>query len=351
MSKQLSLLLAPLILGATPLVLAAQDISYTTTTRAEFGGALGRVMRVVPGGTDPTVETTSIHERLMRVDHDESSTIMEMESLSFTFLNHTDRTYWTMDWSDAGAMWEQSARVNMPERERSVYVDDENRRTVTYETSFDVDRTGDRERINGYMAERVFFTLTIDATEEYAANPDSVVGGTMVLLTEMWISDEFPAYEALMEMRPGGQVNANANPMALQYDPRIGSALQRLQEEMDGLDGLSMKTVSHFVIVPMELDFDRDAVLRDADRSLMADVAGAVVSGAAGAVRRGLGGLTRGLFGRRSEPERPAPQQAVIMRVTAEIHDVSEAPLDPGIFVRPENYQARDVFSGMDANN
>lgn len=349
MPKPLSLLLAPLILGATPLVLAAQDISYTTTTRAEFGGALGRIMRLVPGGTDPTEETTSIHGRLMRVDHDESSTLMELESLSFTFLDHSSATYWTMEWGDAATMWEQSAAANMPEPERSVYVDEENRRTITYETSFDVERTGDRERINGYMAERVFFTLMIDATEEYAGNPDSVVGGTMVLLTEMWISDEFPAYEALKEMRPGAQVNTNANPMALQFDPRIGTALERLQEEMEGLEGLSMKTVAHFVVVPMELDFDRDAVLRDADRSLMADVADAAVPGVTNAARRGLRGLTGGLFGRRSEPERPAPKQAVIMRVTTEIHDVSEAPLDPGIFVRPENYQPRDRFAGMDA--
>lgn len=347
MSKFSSFALAACLLSSLSAVSAAQDISYWTTTRAEFGGTLGRIMRVVPGGSDPQEKKTSIHGNMMRVDNEGRSTIMDMDSSKFVFLDNPTRTYWTMEWGDIGEMWQQAAEAEMPEAERAAYTDEETRRTVTYDVSFDVDRTGHTERIAGYEAERVFLTFQMDAIEEDEENPDSVTGGTMVLLTELWISNDFPATEAMKRMRPGGQVDTEVDPMALSYDPRIGAAMERLQEEMEGLDGISLRTVSHFVAVPLELDFDRDAVLRDAERSLVADVADAAASSAVNSARRRLGGIA-GRFGRRSrEPEPPRPEQVVFMRVISEIHDVSEAPLDAGIFTVPDDYTERDPFTTM----
>ncbi len=350
MLKPSAVFLTIAILGVLPNTVDAQSgLAYTTTTRAEFGGSFGRIMRVVPGGTDPVEERTFIQDRKIRVDQEKTSTIMSMDSLLFTALDHEARTYWEMEWGDLGAMWTRRTEGSLPPQDRMVIEDPEDARTVTYDIRFDVDRTGNTERFGEYEGEQVFFTFEMDAIEEHADNPDSIVGGTLVVLTEMWISRDFPGIEALREMRPDWQPAGEADPMALSYDPRIGAAMERLSEEMTDLEGMSLKTISHFVAVPLELDFDRRKVLRDADRSLVADVADAAASSAANSARSRLGGLTGGRLGGR-RPRRPDPEQVVIMRFISEIHDVEEGPIDPDVFVRNPDYTLRDPFAEMDAS-
>jgi hypothetical protein len=63
-------------------------------TRSELGGAAGRILGVVPGGTEPIQETTFIKgNRIRKDDGSESSSIMDWESGILTLLNHQDRSY------------------------------------------------------------------------------------------------------------------------------------------------------------------------------------------------------------------------------------------------------------------
>jgi len=67
---------------------------------------------------------------------------------------------------------------------------------------------------------------------------------------------------------------------AYQFDPRIKEGMEKLAEEMKGLEGETLRSITHVVGVPHGVTFDRKAVLKDADKALTDDVAGAAAGAA-----------------------------------------------------------------------
>ena len=80
--------------------LEAQDLSYTTVTRAEFGGPMGMMMQMMPEAGKETRQTVHIKGSLMRTDEEDTSSIVDMAQGSYTFLQHPDRTYYTFTLAD-----------------------------------------------------------------------------------------------------------------------------------------------------------------------------------------------------------------------------------------------------------
>jgi len=75
----IGVLLAPL--ASTPA--RAQDVRYTTVSRGEFGGALGRWMKLF-GGSSEVTEVTSIKGGKLRSDTEGSSTVLDLDAKAFT---------------------------------------------------------------------------------------------------------------------------------------------------------------------------------------------------------------------------------------------------------------------------
>ncbi|MFH1764463.1 MAG: quinolinate synthase NadA, partial [Gemmatimonadota bacterium] len=73
----------------------AQDVSYTTAAKVEFGGGLGTLMRMVPGAQDEQRVTTHLKGALMRTDTDESSSIINAAEGRFTEIEHPGKTFYT----------------------------------------------------------------------------------------------------------------------------------------------------------------------------------------------------------------------------------------------------------------
>ena len=332
----------------------AQDVSYTTVTRAEFGGALGSMMSMVGGAQDPTRETTHLKGALMRTDEGDSSTIMDMGDGRFTTLDHQAKTFYTFTFGDMAAQM-QGAQAQM-EAAREEQPADQPAPEVEFETKLTVDRTGRTQRMDGYSAEQVLMIIEIVPKVAPEEGAEKEAAGTMVLFSDIWMSTDFPGYEAYKKaseefaQEAASNMDMQATGGALQQafasDPRMKEAFEKSAEEMKGLEGLAVKTVSSFYMVPPGAAFDREAALASADQPLAQgpDLGGAAAAGAQEAARSAVRNLTGGLFGRRRQQEQPeeeaAPAQAqsAITRVTTTIEDVKSGSLPDDLFKVPPGY-------------
>ena len=117
---------------------------------------------------------------------------------------------------------------------------------VSFDVRFSTDRTGRTQSFGGYSAEQVLMTVEIvPRSEEVAA--EEAEAGPMVLLTELWMSEDFPGYEAVQEaqaemgrefLESGGSGMADAFQQAFASDPRMQEAFEKNMEEMKELTGI-----------------------------------------------------------------------------------------------------------------
>ena len=357
MSARYARLLVLLLTAAwlVPPSVVAQDVRYTTVSRGEFGGALGRWMKLF-GGSSEVTEVTSIKGGNLRTDTDDNSTMLDLGARAFTWMDHETKTYMTMTFAQAveraNAMVEEmgdsvaAAKSEMAEEPPPP-------ETVRYEVHFSTDRPGKKQKIAGYEAEQVFLQVDIEAipirqpdeTEEEA----NARAGTLVVLSELWLSTTFPGYaakqaQAEMWAEALGSTEGPSKEMvqAYQFDPRIQEGLEKLAEETKGLEGEALRSVTHVVSVPLGVTFDRKAVLKDADKKLTDDVADAAANEAKNTATGAVSGITGGLFGKKKkEPEAPKPKQGTIMRLKTEVTDCSTAALADAVFTVPAGYTER----------
>ncbi len=340
---------------AVPLTTEAQDIRYTTVTRAEFGGALGRIIGLM-GGSDPSRETTYMKGVRLRTDDDDSSVIMDAEARSFTWIDHGSKSYYTATFQEmieSSAEMVKAASDSMAAAREEAEAAGEEQPEVEFTLRFAADRTGKRQKVAGFDAEQVFFTLEIDAVpvedpEEEEPEEGSTEGMTLVFFTDAWLSKDFPVWKAWEEQgeewaEAYQEEGSAAMSQAFAFDPRIQTGLERMASEMEKMEGTAIRTVTHVVALPLGMKFDRDKTLKDADRKLSSDVADA----AAGAAKEGAREAVRGVmgrFGRRNqaeEPEEPEMTQATFMRVYSEVTDVDTATLTDDVFQPPAGYTQR----------
>jgi hypothetical protein len=336
---------------------SAQELTYTTVTKAEFGGSLGTMMGMVSGANEPTKETVYLKGSRMRTDDKDASTIVDLGEGRFTSLNHSDKTYYVFTFQqmqeqmeaalqDAAGAAEAPAARPQPQSEEGP--------EPQFDVEFSTDRTGRTMDFDGYSAEQVLMTVKVvpKGEEGQAEGEDN---GSMVLLTELWLSKDLPNYEAIRKVQ-GEEASSMAEhasqgvsqvmEQAFASDPRMKQAFEENAAKLAELDGIAVRTVTSFVLVPPGQELNREAVLAAADQPLgpgAGDViAGAAEEGAKDAARSAVRNLTRGLLGRRQEKpeetEAPAPTQTILMRTTSAMEDVSTAHIADSIFEAPADY-------------
>lgn len=304
--------------------LAAQGVTYTSVARPEMAGAMGMLARLVPGAMAETKVTTSTQGPFLRTDEGEArSTITDMAAGRYTYLDHEEKTFYSLTLEQMmaqaraamGDMAEAQPAGGMPELQ--------------------VERTGKTQSFDGYTAEQVLLYMepAVGAGDE----PPEEDAGTVAILVELWISSDFPGAEALKKVQEAMATGAGADMAgAFAGDPAMMEAGRRIAEEMKGLAGIPVRTVTSSVMVPPGATFDKDAVLAASDKPLQS---GSAAGAAAGAARQALGGL----MGRRRQQEQPAPDaaptQSVIMRVVQTVQDVKVGAIPDERFQVPAGYR------------
>lgn len=344
----------------------AQDLTYTTVTKAEFGGAMGRMMKLVPGADTDVRETVWISGPRMRTDTEGWSTITDWEGRRWLSLDHQARTYTEIDMSDWETGMEQVSQAVQANAEQAGAESGARRGEVggdaaTHRLEIDLstERTGDKRTISGFDAERVFVTLEMRAENlEVADDPEhpEMKEGVMVLLTELWLTDEnlmaVPDeldMDDYREMTAGAMESWAAMEQVYANDPELQVAFDRSRAALDDLQGTAIESTLFWVIVPPDKDFDREAALADRDRSLADDVAAAAAESAKESakesVKKGLGRLGGGLFGGKKEEEKePEPEeepelvQQTFMRIKTLLESVERSSIPADRFQVPEGY-------------
>ncbi len=322
-NRDRGLALVALCVAAAPV--AAQGVTYTTVSKPEMGGAMGMMARFAPGATAETRATTYVQGSLVRSDEgEERSTIADMAEGRYTFLDHTEKTFYTVTFEEMAAQAQAvmgGAGLESP---------------TEAPADFQVERTGKTRDFDGYTAEQVLMIMTPTAASQEAAESPM---GAMTIVSEIWFSRDFPgheAYEKAQEAMAAGTGGGMA--AAFQGDPGMTEGTRRITEEMKGLDGVPVRTVTSMVMVPPGSELDLEAVLAASDKPLGSEGGGAAAA-AAGAARQALGGL----LGRRRQQEQPAPDEApaqnVFMRVTQTVQDVRVGDIPAETFEVPAGYR------------
>lgn len=364
-------------LGTIPLLLLAwaaspadaQDLRYVRTNHMEVGGTAGRFLSALPGGGDPTVETTFLKGNRIRRDQGAaSSSIMDWDTGILTTLDHASRTFTEVNLlqvAEATAEGGKAMQGGLKDMKDAVA---DGAETAAQETEqayredggdqlglrvfVESERTGRTETIQGYTAEQVLVSLEIKGEKDMADWEAQDKRGGLAIVTEVWLSKDFPEYqmmadmegEALEQLQDDGADKGflGALEYLVTYDPRVKFAFEKNRETIDAMDGVPLRTTMHFVNLPDDARLDRDQVLAEADRSLINDATDAAQKNAKKAARSAVSGLTGRMFGRKKapepEPEPEAASQKVFLRFVSEISDVETATLSEDLFEVPANY-------------
>ena len=230
---------------------------------------------------------------------------------------------------------------------------------VTFEVKLSSERTGRTMEIHGYRAEQFLVTIEMVPTSEEAVQ-EAADSGSLAVLTEIWVSRDVPGWEELKkaqmeaaEAMGSGNMGSQAEALqqALASDPRMQEAYAENLKTMEEMDGLAVKTVVYFVVVPPAQELNKSEVLAMEGKPISEGVGGvlgdaakdAAVDQARGAVRN----LTRGILGRRQQEEEKPPveevaRQVILMRVTSNVVDVKTGPLPDELFQHPADYRQKD---------
>lgn len=351
---------AALVAVLAPAVASAQSLQYQTTTKAEISGVVGKLVSMMGGMGEPTVETTSIQGSRIRTDHRETSQIMDWDSGTLTMLDHDAKTFMRVSFAQmadalSSGMAQARAEAEAPASAQSVAPAEEEPE-VQFDVTVNTDRTGKHQKVAGYDAEQVLVTMEVIARGTPEGETEEQQAG-MAIVSDLWLSTDFPAAK-LMEAMHGealdqfkesvesGQAATTMQAMT-SYDPRVKVAWEKNADALKDLKGTAMRSTIQFVSLPPGVTLDKGAVLAAEEESLGSSVGGAAAAGAADAAKKALGGLA-GRFGRKKkeEPkaEAPPPTQSVFLRMITEIGSVTEGPsLDPSLFQVPEGYTERTI--------
>ena len=343
----------PLSVPAAPLsAQSARDVRYTTATKTEFGGRLGRVTRAFGKGGKTITETIWLSGPRLRTDIDQVSSVIDAKAGTMMTIEHKPKTYWLFSDSDPVFTVEMQGDTGAaePGDGGEAPARPTRRRPGKYTVSLSTEKSGNRATIAGMDAEQVFLTMRIDG-ETYNEEADSTERGSFVVLSEIWQTQNFPpkaarhVFDSTWAARTARDVDsaavaqaAKAMEDAYREEPRLRIAMNKLDSALANLNGHAIKTFSHFVAVPDGAQFDREKVLRDAEKGLMADVASSAANNAMNQGRARLGRLTGGRLGG-AKP--PAPEQAVLMRTRYEVTELAVGPITADKFQAPAGYKRR----------
>jgi len=370
----------PLRLGLPLLVTAilvaprsaeSQDIRYKQVTTTEFAGFMGSAMQMSGEDMGPDTTVNWMKGLKMRVDKADgrASEIMDFEAMAMTSWHHVDSTYYVFTFDQFF-----QAADSMVAEPRDAMSDEDRARMSSFDPSLQVDRTGETRTINGFDAERVIVTLTLEPStenmseEEMEQDPMAAMMGqsAMVLLSELWISDDVPGFremeEALGKDAPDFAAESGGMEFLAAGYPQMAALTEQLQEEMQDLGGVAVRSTAYTVMAPNSVPLNRDSILAMSDEplpqgpdlsELMAQAMGNAGEEAAmdavSSALGGLGGLLRGRDKKEEEEEEPVAMQmggaggaTVISRVTTEIIDVERLSLSDADFEPPPGYRERE---------
>ena len=318
----------------------SQDVQYRSVTKLDMGTGMNLALKFA--GASEIATTSYIKGKKMRNESDKSATIYDIDRSRFIMINESDKTYMVAPLSQmTAAIREMTTNANTRsdngQMKATARDSAGNKADFTFHVS--VDPTDERQNVNGQDARRSFATIETDVKVTPEGETKATDAGKLEILIDSWTANGGPAYTAahnfqqamskeLREQMVAGNKGLTA---AFSANPQMGEAMKKASAEQAKMDGIAMKSTMYFVIVPPQLKFDRDEVLKPQD------------SGAGATAKKALGGMLGGaLRGRSKETKSDAPadpKQSTLMKMTTEIRDVQTTSLAASLFEPPAGYK------------
>jgi hypothetical protein len=201
-------LTAILVLAVAGSVAARADFSYTMTMKNAGG-----MMSAAGGSSDHTF----LKGDKMRLDHGNTSTILDLSAQTVTQINHTQKTYTVAPFGQFAAAPGQ-ADVDM---------------------KIDVQETGQHRTIGGFDCHQVVVTMDVDSPQ--MGQPG---GATKMHMTmDLWVSPDVPGYREMrafyqrMATGPGWAALTHGGGQGMQ------KAMAEIQRKMSGMNGVPVLQV------------------------------------------------------------------------------------------------------------
>ena len=343
------LLIAAVCLAATPTVLNP-DVKYTTITTVKLEGTVGKIVNFFSkSADDPVEQTTWLKGDFMRTDDGKSSSsIVDLQNQRFISIDHERKTYWMMSFVD---MMEKAEEAVTEATEEAQELPEEPQKESDVEYRFDlkVEPTGERQKISGFDAEKVYMTIRVDEVAKGA--PEGQSQGAMVLASEIWLSKDAPWYAEQNEFArrmassmgdAAQEAFLSSNKSILEglhgagNDPRMKEAIEKAEAEANKLDGVEVKNTTRLVLVPQGVEFSAaTAFAGEAKQEEPKKKGGGLGRFARRLAEQAVAGRTSDDGGDASDE---TPKAVTMMTITTEIGKVEQSPIPDSAFDIPAGY-------------
>ncbi|WP_373061072.1 hypothetical protein [Gemmatimonas sp.] len=338
---------------AWPSALLAQDVTVESVVDTRFYGAIGKMVDIAArfGGAKvhdvPT--TTMVSRHKMRTENANSATVIDVDDGQWMEVDHKRKSYTTMTFAEMAAAMDEATRSAKSSRDKSAADNAKNpdaaKGDVNVKYSVAVDRTGERQRIAGYDAERLFITITVEA-EATPEGEKTQQAGSLVMLLDQWMAKSAPQIAASEEFykafsaKSGQAFRTNAQSMqaAFQADPRLKTGMEAAAKELKKVSGVSLRSATYAVLLPIGMKFDRKLVLND--------VAVATPAATDEKPKKGLRGMMGAMkaaaedAAKGSDNKEPEPmKQTTLLAVTDEVKSISTGAVAASMFAPPAGYK------------
>lgn len=346
-----------LLLAATalPSALSAQGVIVQSVSDITLYGALGKFVdfaaRRGGGNMHAIKSTTSVSGHKLRAESADAATIIDADAGRLTTLDLKQKTYTSMTFAEMAAALERAAEAKRQDAQKEAANKSRDAKSpkgdVDFKTSVSVERPGQREKIAGYDAERVFVTITIEGEATPEGEKTEQVG-SLVFLIDQWIAKDAPQAAALQEFQRAYAQKAGqafrppmeALQAAFASDPRLKVGFEASAKELQKLSGIPLRSVTYAALVPAALAFDRKLVLDDGsapkDQAAKADekpksrfgsLVGAVKSAAQEAAKQP------------ADKNESQPKQTTVLSVKDEVTSIDRGAVPPETFEVPAGYR------------
>ena len=344
-----------------PSVTRAQGVTVQSVADIRLAGALGVAANIAAkfggGSMHDIASTTYVSGHRMRSESATTGSIIDADAGRITTIDHKQKSYTSMTFAEMSAAMKEAAQ-SAKESSAKEKAKDKGKDSQTADDSVKlsykvaVDRPGQREKVSGYDAERVFITVTIEAQVAADGKKDQSVGN-LVFLLDQWISKDAPQIAALREFQ-----RAYAQKMGQEFrtqvqglqsvfanDPRMKNGFEAAAKELAKVPGISLKSATYVSLLPVDMEYNRALTLGD-------DATLAAKETAAKKDEKPQGGGFRGMMGamkaaaenaakqsdKQSSKSAP-PKQSLLMTVTDEVKSITRGAVPADMFAPPADYK------------
>ena len=345
---------------ALPSAIFGQGVTVQSVFDVRLTGALGAAANIAArlGGSSlhDIATTTYVSGHRMRSESSVTGAIIDADAGRITSIDHKEKSYSSMTFAEMAAAMQHASQSAKESAKQSTAkekakdpkaTDDEMK--VTYKVA--VDRPGERERISGYDAERVFVTITLEGKVASEGKQDEAVG-SMVFFVDQWLSKDAPQIAALREFqrayaqKAGQEFRAPTQGLqtAMSGDPRLKGGFEAAATELAKLSGIALRSATHVVLVPVGVEFDRVMTVGDG--------AAAAKENASKKEEKPSGGGLRGMMGAlktaadnanrqdtQADKKSAPPKQSTLMTVTNEVKSITRGDVAAEMFAPPAGYR------------